>query len=91
MTSNYADLIREIILNRLSGMEPGATVAPQKNFYDAIYSSVSGIEYVDIYMFSSEDASAEPESYPLRSIRISDRQKAVSSTDRIQVVIADAD
>ena len=91
VTSNYADLIRKIILNRLSGMEPGATVAPQKNFYDAIYSSVSGIEYVDIYMFSSEDVSAEPESYPLRSIRISDRQKAVSSTDRIQVVIADAD
>lgn len=91
VTTDYVNIIKSIILERLETMGPGSTISPQRIFTDAIYSQVSGIDYVDIYMYATTDATEEPENYPSRSVKISDRQKAVSATDKIEVVIASAE
>lgn len=84
--TNYADLIKETILECMEGVEAGSDVIPQR-FTTALYNKVSGIDYFDIRLFSSEDSSASPSSYTERSVSITARQRAITSESRIGVVV----
>ena len=84
--TNYADLIKETILECMEGVEAGSDVVPQR-FTTELYRKVAGIDYFDIRLFSSEDSSASPSSYTERSVSITARQRAITSESRIGVVI----
>lgn len=83
---NYAELIKETILECMESVEAGSDVVPQR-FTTALYSKVAGIDYFDIRLFSTTDASVGAETYPKRSVSISARERAVTSESRIGVVI----
>lgn len=84
--TNYADLIKETILECMEEVEAGSDVVPQR-FTTELYRKVAGIDYFDIRLFSSEDSSASPSSYTERSVSITARQRAITSESRIGVVI----
>lgn len=84
--TNYADLIKETILECMEGVEAGSDVIPQR-FTTALYNKVSGIDYFDIRLFSSTESGSSPSSYTERSVSITARQRAITSESRIGVVI----
>lgn len=84
--TNYADLIKETVLECMEDVEAGSDVVPQR-FTTELYRKVAGIDYFDIRLFSSEDSSASPSSYTERSVSITARQRAITSESRIGVVI----
>lgn len=87
MPPNYVELIKESILVQMDEIQAGDKVVPQK-FISQIYASVTGIDYIDILAFSTEDAAASPSSYTERIVEISSRQRAVTDETRIEVTIS---
>lgn len=84
--TNYADLIKETILECMEEVEAGSDVIPQR-FTTALYNKVSGIDYFDIRLFSSTESGSSPSAYTERSVSITARQRAITSESRIGVVI----
>lgn len=84
--SNYAELIKETILSCMEEVEAGSDVVPQK-FTDELYKKVSGIDYFDILLHSTQDPSESVIEYGERSVNISARERAVTSESMIGVVI----
>lgn len=83
---NYVDLLREVVLENMTALEAGADVVPQQ-FMSELYKACSGISYIDIKLFTTADAGAEPTDYPVRSAVITARQRAYTSEDMIEVDI----
>ena len=83
---NYVDLLREVVLENMTALEAGADVVPQQ-FMSELYKACSGISYIDIKLFTTADAGAEPPDYPVRSAVITARQRAYTSEDMIEVDI----
>lgn len=79
--TNYVDLIKEQIMEKMGALGAGEDVIPQK-----FNIAVSGIDYVDVWLFSTTDAGTSPTSYNLRSVPISPRERAVTDESRIEVV-----
>ena len=79
---NYAELIKEQILEKVGKLESGESVIPQK-----FNLQVSGIDYIDVWMFSTTEDGAMPEEYTQRSVSVSPRERAVTDENRIEVVI----
>ena len=79
---NYVELIKEQILAKMAELEAGDSVIPQ-NFHMA----VSGIDYMDVSLFSTTDEGEIPTSYDLRSVSISARERPVTDEGRIEVVL----
>ena len=79
---NYVDLIKEQILEKMNALGAGEDVIPQK-----FNIAVSGIDYVDVWLFATTDAGASPGAYNLRSVSISPRERALTDDSRIEVVI----
>ena len=84
---NYADTIKEIILKAMDGLGAGESVNPQLTITGDIYSSVPGIDYVDITMAVTTDEK-KPSSYGKRNITVSERERAISGDEKIEVVIS---
>lgn len=84
--SNYADLIKETILECMEEVEAGSNVVPQK-FTTSLYKNVAGIDYFDIRLYSTKDTAQSVGEYSERSISITARERAVTSESRIGVVI----
>jgi hypothetical protein len=82
--SNYADIVREIILDKVDGLGCGGDIIPQSLLLSDIYSMVKGIDFVEVDMGTGRE---KPESYTERNIYVTERQRAVTSKDRIEVVI----
>lgn len=80
--TNYVDLIKEQIMEKMGALGAGEDVIPQK-----FNIAVSGIDYVDVWLFSTTDAGTSPTSYNLRSVPISPRERAVTDESRIEVVL----
>lgn len=80
--TNYVDLIKEQIMEKMGALGAGEDVIPQK-----FNIAVSGIDYVDVWLFSTTDAGTSPTSYNLRSVPISQRERAVTDESRIEVVL----
>lgn len=83
---NYADLIKEIILDGVDGLQAGENVVPQK-FVSSIHTRVPGIAYLDIAVFSTHDSAQSPTGYPDRIAEVTPRERAVTSSTRIEVVL----
>lgn len=79
--TDYADLIKEQILENVEALTAGEAVYPQ-NFG----LSVIGIDYIDIWLATSSTSSA-PITFTKRSLQIGSRSKARTSEDKIEVVI----
>lgn len=84
--TNYADLIKETILECMEEVQAGSDVVPQK-FTTALYKNVSGIDYFDIRLYATKDPAESVRDYPERSVSITARERAVTSESRIGVVI----
>lgn len=80
--TNYADLIKEQILGKVAELKAGESVIPQKFLL-----FLSGIDYMDIWLFATAEDGEMPEEFNQRSIIISPRERAVTDESRIEVVI----
>ena len=82
--TNYAELIKEQIVGRVAALEAGESVIPQK-----FNLSVSGIDYIDVWLYSTTEEGDTPDTgdYTKRTVSISARERAVTDENRIEVVI----
>ena len=82
--TNYAELIKNQILEKVESLSSGESVIPQK-----FNLQVSGIDYIDVWMFSTTDDGKTPSAseYTKRSVSISPRERAVTDENRSGVVI----
>lgn len=88
--ANYAELVETAIVDAMSQVENGEDVVPQQQFLPAIYERVPGISYIDVSIYTTTSASeSQPSSYPLRSVEITNRQRAMTSSTRIEVALDD--
>lgn len=88
--ANYAELVETAIVDAMSQVENGEDVVPQQQFLPAIYDQVPGISYIDVSIYTTTSASeGKPSSYPLRSVEITNRQRAMTSSTRIEVALDD--
>lgn len=83
---NYVDLLRGVILDNMDALNTGADIVPQQ-YMTELYNACSGINYIDIRLFTTDDQSAKPTEYPQRSAVITARQRAYTSEDMIEVEI----
>lgn len=88
LPSNYADTIKEIIVDAMDELGAGDGVNPQVSITGKIYSSVPGISYVDITMAVTTDEQ-KPSSYNLRNVTMTQRELATTGDEKIEVVIDD--
>lgn len=86
LSSNYVDLIKEAILENMEDVEAGTTIIPQKIFTTQIYDTVSGVDFADFMIATSYDET-RPEDYTMRTVSVSARERAVTSLEKIEVVI----
>lgn len=88
--ANYVELVETAIVDAMSQVENGEDVVPQQQFLPAIYEQVPGISYIDVAIYTTTSASeGQPSSYPLRSVEITNRQRAMTSSTRIEVALDD--
>jgi len=79
---NYVEIIKEQIVEKVGALGSGESVIPQK-----FNLTVSGIDYIDVWMFSTADSEERPTEYTQRSVSVSARERAVTDENRIEVVI----
>ncbi len=79
---NYVELIKGQIVEKVGTLGSGESVIPQK-----FNLAVSGIDYIDVWMFSTADSGERPTEYTQRSVSVSARERAVTDENRIEVVI----
>lgn len=87
LPTNYTEVIEEVIIDWMAKHKAGDDVAPQMIVKD-LFAAVPGVDYFDIYMYSTEGSGTSPAStasYTDRRITIDDRQKAVTDADWIAV------
>lgn len=82
---NYSDLVTAAILDSVDALASGEDAIPQQ-FLSKIYNQVPGINYIDISVYQTMDAGeSKPAEYPDKSVEISPRERAVTSSTRIEV------
>lgn len=86
LPANYADLLKEVVIRNIDQLDAGEDVIPQE-FMSELYESCSGIGYIDIGLYASDNANASPNGYPVRSVEIYEKQRAFTSADMIEVEI----
>lgn len=88
---NYVELLESVIKEKMAALIAGTNVTPQRWLSD-LYKACSGIDYIDITVYKttdSEDAPTDASQYTLRSVTIEERQKAVTDSGRIEVLLSD--
>ena len=83
---NYVDLLRQTIIENMEALDAGEDVVPQQ-FMSELYKACSGISYIDIRLFATDNSALEPEDYTERSHEITARQRAYTTEDMIEVEI----
>lgn len=83
---NYVDLLREVVLKNVEALNAGSDVVPQE-FMSELYAACSGISYIDIGLYSTDDPAGKPQGYPARSAEITARQRAYTTEEMIEVAI----
>lgn len=85
--TNYAELVETAIVDAMEALGAGEDVIPQQ-FLKDIYAQVPGISYIDISVYQTTSASeGQPSSYPDKSVEVSQRERAVTSSTRIEVAL----
>lgn len=87
VVSNYADIIKQAVVENIS-CEIGENIIAQK-LVAPIYSSISGIDYVEIKCYASEELSQDSPECTLDSVIVSARQMPNISDERIEVEIVE--
>ena len=75
--TNYVELVKEQILEKMSVLGAGENVIPQK-----FNLQVSGIDYIDVWLFATPNDGDMPTGYTQRSVSISARERAVTDENR---------
>jgi len=83
---NYVELLREVVMRNMDLLDAGSDVVPQE-FMSELYDACSGISYIDIRIYTTEDPAGEPDDYPVRSAEITARQRAYTNEEMIEVAI----
>lgn len=80
--SNYAEMVKEQILENMEKLQAGESATPQKFMLN-----VSGIDFMDIWLFHSTEEGKRPEEeeYTERVVSTSPRERAVTDENRIEV------
>ena len=87
MPPNYADLVKESLVEQCDEILPGSTLYIQELLGD-IYRSVSGVGYIDVKTYSTTDSGKTPESEEYgenKNILADVRQRIVVEDTRIEV------
>lgn len=85
--ANYAELVETAIMENMESIGTGEDVIPQQYLKD-IYAQVPGISYIDISIYHTASAGeGKPSTYPEKSLPISPRERAVTSSTRIEVAL----
>ena len=81
---NYEELIKKAILECMSELRAGDAVIAQ-DYISHIKSLCTGLAYIDISIGSTTSSTDAPTSYTAKHLPVTSRQKALSSSDRIEV------
>ena len=85
--SNYAELVETAITGGHGGDRDRGRCGPQQ-FLKDIYAQVPGVSYIDISVYQTTSSSeGKPSSYPDKSVEVSQRERAVTSSARIEVAL----
>ena len=84
---NYAELIKIAILECMSELSSGDAVITQ-DYISHIKTLCTGLAYIDITIGSTTSSTATPTSYTERNLFVTSKQKALSSSDRIEVTLS---
>jgi hypothetical protein len=82
----YASVIKQIVIAQTKALEPGDVLVPQEMLGE-MYKRLSGVRFIRIPVFATTDPAGQPEDYEEAAIPITVRQRAVTDTVRIEVVI----
>ncbi len=85
LPTNYADLVREVIVGKINALACGDDVIPQELLLPDIYSNVYGIGYIEITM---ETGDTQPDEYTQHNIYASVRERVITEESRIEVIIS---
>lgn len=80
--TNYVELIKEQVLERMNELEAGESVIPQK-----FNLSVSGVDYMDIWLYATTEDGEMPGEYDKRVVTATARERAVTDENRIEVTL----
>lgn len=83
---NYAELLRDAVLENMDGLPSGTDVIPQQ-FVSKLFAACSGLSYIDIKLFATTNSTETPTEYPDRSVNVTVRQRALTSESMIEVEI----
>ena len=86
LPTNYAELLKEVILQKIGDLNAGEDVVPQE-FVSELYKVCSGISYIDISIAPLEELTEKPDEYTARSVNVTPRQRAYVTADMIEVEI----
>lgn len=86
--TNLSDLVNEILAEWVESLSAGNDVAPQTVIHK-LFATIPGVDYFDIFLYGTTDENTTPtaQQYTERRIPISQRQRAVAGTGRIEVTV----
>lgn len=85
LPTNYADLIREIILAKMSELDCGDNVIPQNLFLPDIYSQIYGIGYVEVTIGTGTE---RPSIMTAHNVYATVRERCITRESMIEVIIS---
>lgn len=84
---NYVDLLKNAIIENMDKLDAGDEVIPQL-FVADLYAACPGIGHLEIKMYHTSDKNAsDPLNYTETYVSISERQRAVTQSTKIKVVL----
>lgn len=86
LPSNYIELLKTAILDNIGNLDAGEDVVPQE-FMSDLYKACSGISYIDIKIYATNESGDIPTDYTERSVNITARQRAYTDETMIEVSI----
>lgn len=88
LPTNYIELLKTAVLDNIGSLDAGEDVVPQE-FMSDLYKACSGISYIDIKIFATNDGGLVPTEYNDVYVDITARQRAVTTEAMIGVSIND--
>jgi len=87
LPQNYATLLKNVIVEEIASLDAGDDVVPQE-FMSELYNACPGIAYIDISLYGTQiESQTHPVSYPSRTVDVTDRQRAYTTAEMIEVTI----
>ena len=86
---NYAQLVKQIILDAMRASIPGQSIVPQRLIEGRIYGKIPGIGFIETRTFSTTDANEHPPAAQFKpgTVVVTPRQRAVTTDTRIEVML----